>query len=480
MTVSGTDAATPGDLIRRLTDVVGTSGIVTAPAEMAGYLTDWRSAYAGAALAVVRPASTEAVAGVMRLCHQTGTAVVPQGGNTGMCGGAVPDSTGRQLLVSLTRMRRIRDVDVANQTITAEAGAVLQAVQEAAAGANKMFPLSLGAQGSCTIGGNLATNAGGTAVLRYGTMRDLTLGLEVVLPDGRIWNGLRALRKDNTGYDLKQLFIGAEGTLGIITAAVLKLFPAVRSRATAWVAIPETQSAVDLIGVVREVAGDRLTGFEIMSRQSVDFVLRHSPGTRDPFADRHRWYALVELSDSLPEAGLDDVIASVLEVAVQRDLIADAAIASSPAQAAALWALREGISEAQNHEGPSLKHDVTVPVSSISQFVERTDRALEKVVPGIRIVTYGHVGDGNLHYNLSKPPGYNADDFRARATDLAGVIYDQTAAFNGSISAEHGLGQSKRDVIADYKDSCELDLMRGLKQLLDPRGLMNPGKGVPD
>ncbi len=395
-----------------------------------------------------------------------------------MCGGAVPDASGRQLVVSLTRMRRIRGLDVANQTITVEAGTILQAVQEAAAGSGKLFPLSLGAQGSCTIGGNLATNAGGTGVLRYGTMRDLTLGLEVVLPDGRIWNGLRGLRKDNTGYDLKQLFIGAEGTLGIITAAVLKLFPAPRSRATAWVALPEIQAAIDLIGMVRDVAGDRLTGFEIMSRQSVDFVLRHSPAARDTFGDRHPWYALVELSDSLPAAGLDEVIESVLESAVERGLVVDAVVASSAAQAAALWALREGISEAQNHEGPSLKHDITVPISSIPAFVQRTDQALEEAAPGIRIVTYGHAGDGNLHYNVSKPLGSDDDDFRAQAADLARIIYDQTLAFNGSISAEHGLGQSKLGIIADYKDSCELALMREIKQLFDPRGLMNPGKVV--
>jgi FAD/FMN-containing dehydrogenase len=326
VTAPSTNAVT-ADLIGRLKDVVGPSGVVTEPAEMAGYLTDWRNAYTGTAAAVVRPASTDEVAGVMRLCHRAGVAVVPQGGNTGMCGGAVPDTSGRQLVVSLTRMRRIRDLDLANQTITVEAGAILQAVQEAAARSGKLFPLSLGAQGSCTIGGNIATNAGGTGVLRYGTMRDLTLGLEVVLPDGRIWNGLRGLRKDNTGYDLKQLFIGAEGTLGIITAAVLKLFPAPRSRVTAWVALPEIQAVIDLIGIVRDVAGDRLTGFEIMSRQSVDFVLRHSPAARDTFGDRHPWYALVELSDSLPVAGLDEVIESALESAVQRDLVVDAVVA---------------------------------------------------------------------------------------------------------------------------------------------------------
>ncbi|MFN3007990.1 FAD-binding oxidoreductase [Mycolicibacterium wolinskyi] len=478
MTDSRADVATL-ELVGRLCDVVGPAGIITDPAEMAGYLTDWRRAYAGHAMAVVRPADTAEVAEVVRLCHQAGVAVVPQGGNTGMCGGAVPDSSGRQLVVSLTRMRRIRDIDVANQTITVDAGTILQSVQEAAAGVGKLFPLSLGAQGSCTIGGNLATNAGGTAVLRYGTMRDVTLGLEVVLADGRIWNGLRGLRKDNTGYDLKQFFIGAEGTLGIITAAVLKLFPAVRSRATAWIAMHTTQAAVDLIGVFRDVAGDRLTGFELMSRQSVEFVVRHSPGVRNPVDGQYSWFALVELSDALPDAGLDEVFELALERAVQHDLVAEAVVASSAAQSAALWALREGISEAQNHEGPSLKHDVTVPVSGIPEFVARTDAALDKIVPGIRIVTYGHVGDGNLHYNLSKPPGSDDDVFRARAADLAGVIYDQISTFNGSISAEHGLGQAKAGIVADYKDSCELGLMHDIKTLLDPRGLMNPGKVLP-
>jgi FAD/FMN-containing dehydrogenase len=464
----------------RLREVVGPAGLVTDAAGMSGYLTDWRHAYGGSAAAVVRPGNTAEVAAVLGLCREAGVPVVPQGGNTGLCGGSMPDSSGRQVVLSLTRMSRIRAIDPVNQTITAEAGVVLQSVQEAAAAAGRLFPLSLGAEGSCTIGGNLATNAGGTGVLRYGTMRDLTLGLEVVLPDGRIWNGLRGLRKDNTGYDLKQLFIGAEGTLGVITAAVLKLFPAVRSRATAWVALPAPQAAVDLIGIFQELCGDRLTGFEIMSRQSVDVVLRHQAGARDLFAAVHPWYALVELSDTRPDAGLDGLLESGLADAVDRGVAADAVVASSPAQVARLWALREGISEAQNHEGPSLKHDVTVPVSSIPAFVERTDRALQAALPGIRLMTYGHIGDGNLHYNLSKPPGDGDDAFRARADELARIVYDSTSSFGGSISAEHGLGQSKREIIADYKDGCELQLMREIKQLFDPAGLMNPGKVVPD
>ncbi|MCW2684333.1 MAG: D-lactate dehydrogenase [Blastococcus sp.] len=467
------------DLTARLREVVGHAGLVTDPARAAGYLTDWRNAYAGSAAAVVRPASTEEVADVLRVCRDAGVAVVPQGGNTGLCGGSMPDASGRQVVLSLTRMRRVRAIDPVNQTITVEAGVVLRDVQEAAAAADRLFPLSLGAEGSCTIGGNLATNAGGTGVLRYGTTRDLTLGLEVVLPDGQVWNGLRGLRKDNTGYDLKQLFIGAEGTLGVITAAVLKLFPAVRSRATAWVALPSPQAAVDLIGVFQRLCGDRLTGFEIMSRQSVDFVLAHSAGARDLFSAVHPWYVLVELSDTLPDAGLAALLEIGLGEAFDRGLCDDAVVASGSAQSAALWALREGISEAQNFEGPSIKHDVTVPVSSIGAFVERTDAALQAAVPGIRVVTYGHIGDGNLHYNLSKPTGSADDDFRARADDLSRIVYDSTRSFDGSISAEHGLGQSKAALIGDYKDAYELELMRGIKRLFDPAGLMNPGKVLP-
>jgi FAD/FMN-containing dehydrogenase len=468
------------DLVAGLAEVVGPAGLVTDADQMAGYLTDWRGAYRGAAAVVVRPGSTAEVAEVVRRCAAARVAVVPQGGNTGLCGGSIPDASGRQVVLSLTRLRRVRDVDPADQTITVEAGVVLRAVQEAAAAEGLLFPLSLGSEGSCTIGGNLATNAGGTAVLRYGTMRDLTLGLEVVLPDGRVWSGLRGLRKDNTGYDLKQLFLGSEGTLGIITAAVLKLFPAVRTRATAWVGLPGPQAAVDLIGVVRDLAGDRLTAFEVMSRQSLELVLAHASGVRDPLGGPHPWYALVELSDTLPKAPLDDVLEAALGAAVERELVADAVVGSGSAQVAALWALREGISEAQEPAGPSLKHDVTVPISSIPAFVARTDRALQAALPGVRIVSYGHVGDGNLHYNLSKPVGTGDEAFRARGAELSRVVYDSTASFGGSISAEHGLGRAKADLVADYKDPLDIELMRGLKQLLDPAGLMNPGAVLPE
>ncbi|MCW2295004.1 FAD/FMN-containing dehydrogenase [Pseudomonas sp. BIGb0408] len=466
----------PPELLHALGEIVGPAGLIEDEAAMQAYLSDWRNAYRGRAALVVRPASREEVAAVVRACHQAGVALVPQGGNTGLCGGSIPDESGRQVVLSLTRMTRIRQVDPANETITVEAGVILQRLQEAAADVGRLFPLSLGAEGSCTIGGNLATNAGGTAVLRYGNMRDLTLGLEVVLPDGRIWDGLRGLRKDNTGYDLKHLFIGSEGTLGIITAAVLKLYPAVRSRTTAWVALPSPQAAVDLIGRMRALCGDRLTGFELMSRQSVEFVLRHVAGCNDPFGEVHPWYVLIELSDTLPEAPLNAMLETGLGEALERGEVLDAVVAGSEAQVAALWKMREGISEAQNHEGPSLKHDISVPVSSIPAFIEAADRQLQEAFAGVRIVAYGHVGDGNLHYNISKPPSSEDAPFKAQAEAIMHVIYRVTCDFAGSISAEHGLGQAKREAARHYKQPLELELMRSIKQSMDPAGLMNPGK----
>jgi len=463
-------------LLQDLEKVVGEAGLVRDEQRLQSYLSDWRNAYRGKAALVVRPASTEQVAAVVRLCSAAGVALVPQGGNTGLCGGSIPDGSGTQVVLSLTRMTQIRDVDAGNETITVEAGVLLQRLQEAAAEAGRLFPLSLGAEGSCTVGGNLATNAGGTAVLRYGNMRDLVLGLEVVLPDGRIWNGLRGLRKDNTGYDLKHLFVGSEGTLGIITAAVLKLYPAVRSRTTAWVALPSPQAAVDLIGRMRALCGDRLTGFELMSRQSVEFVLRHVAGCSELFAEPHPWYVLIELSDTLVDAPLAEMLESGLGEAFEQGEALDAVVASSEAQVAALWKLREGISEAQNHEGPSLKHDISVPVSGIPAFIAQADARLQQAFPGVRIVAYGHVGDGNLHYNISKPLGSEDAPFKAQAEAIMQLIYDVTAAFAGSISAEHGLGQAKREAARRYKDPLELELMRTLKNALDPAGLMNPGK----
>lgn len=464
------------EVFQRIERVVGQAGWVRDPQLMQGYLTDWRNAYQGQAALVVRPATTEEVAEVVRICHDAQIALVPQGGNTGLCGGSIPDASGNQVVLSLTRMKRIRDIDLANETITVEAGVILRQLQDAASQAGRLFPLSLGAEGSCTVGGNLATNAGGTAVLRYGNMRELTLGLEVVLPDGRVWNGLRGLRKDNTGYDLKHLFIGSEGTLGIITAAVLKLFPATHSTATAWVALPSPQAAVDLIGHVRSLCADRLTGFEMMSRQSLEFVLDHVAGCTDPLEAKHPWYALIELRDTVPDASLAPLLENGLAHAFELGWVIDAVLAGSQAQAAALWALREGISEAQNHEGPSLKHDISVPVSRIPEFIERTDRALQQDFPGVRIVSYGHMGDGNLHYNISKPIGDADASFKAREQAIMQVIYRMTSTFNGSISAEHGLGQAKPEAAVRFKDPLEIELMRAIKRTLDPAGLMNPGK----
>jgi FAD/FMN-containing dehydrogenase len=471
-------AALSEDFIGSIEAIVGSAGIIRDAERMQSYLSDWRNAYRGNAALVVRPASTDEVAAVVRLCHENQVALVPQGGNTGLCGGSIPDASGNQVVLSLTRMTRIREVDPANETITVEAGVILQTVQDAAAEAGRLFPLSLGAEGSCTVGGNLATNAGGTAVLRYGNMRDLTLGLEVVLPDGRIWNGLRGLRKDNTGYDLKHLFIGSEGTLGIITAAVLKLYPAVRSVTTAWVALPNAQAAVELIGLIRGLCGDRLTGFELMSRQSVEFVLSHVAGCSDPFAEPHPWYVLIELSDTQLNAPLNELLELGIGDALERGSVIDAVLASSEAQVAALWRMREGISEAQNHEGPSLKHDISVPVSRIPEFIETTNRHLLEQFPGVRIVAYGHVGDGNLHYNISKPIGAEDAAFKGQQEAIMQTIYDVTVSLHGSISAEHGLGQAKRAAAMRYKDPLELELMRSIKSTFDPRGLMNPGKVI--
>ncbi|MBE0621219.1 MAG: FAD-binding oxidoreductase [Burkholderiales bacterium] len=472
-------------LIERLHALVGDAGLVTDPQEAAIYATDWRKRYFAKPLAVVKPASTAEVAAVVRLCAETGTAVVPQGGNTGLCGGATPlagEEAGRfgagggQIVLKLSRLSRIRAVDAVNNTITVEAGCVLANVQQAAAVADRLFPLSLAAEGSCEIGGNLSTNAGGTAVLRYGNARDLVLGLEVVLPDGQIWNGLRGLRKDNTGYDLKQLFVGAEGTLGVITAAVLKLFPRPQARATALVALESPDKALQLLSHMQGACGDRLTGFELMSAFCLSLVARYFPATRLPFAQAYPQYVLLELSDTSSAANLDATLQAALAEASERSLVLDAAVAASEAQAEALWALRENIPEAQVHEGKQIKHDVSVPISRIAEYIAATDADLQRAFPGVRMVTFGHLGDGNLHYNVAPPEGGDEAAFMARAGEVSRVVHDSAARFSGSISAEHGLGQYKRDEILRYKSPLEMELMRRIKAALDPQGIMNPGK----
>ncbi|MGY0540260.1 FAD-binding oxidoreductase [Nocardioides sp. YJ-D4] len=461
------------DLVHDLRTALGESAVLTDPADMAAYVTDWTGSFTGTALAVVRPASTAEVATAVRLCAEAGVGVVPQGGNTGLVGGGVPDSGGDQVVLSLGRMRRIREIDPVADTLTVEAGTALATVQEAARKAGRLFPLSLGSEGSCTIGGTVATNAGGTAVLRYGMMRELVLGLEVVLPDGRVWDGLRPLRKDNTGYDLKQLFIGSEGTLGVVTAAVLRLLPATPRRATAFVALESVSAATELLPLLREHGGGQLTTWELLGRQAVDLVLAHLPGVRDPFSDRHEWYGLVELAGT--SADVDERLESALAAAAEEGLLLDAVVAGSPAQRESLWALREGVSEAQKSEGATLKHDVTLPITALPRFVAEVGPLLLEALPGLRLVTYGHIGDGNLHYNISAPVGDDAA-LRARASALTRIVYDAVAALGGSISAEHGIGTLKRDAAAAYKTGVEVDLMRAVKQAIDPDGVMNPRK----
>jgi FAD/FMN-containing dehydrogenase len=464
------------ELNARLRAIVGAANVLDGETDMAPFLSDWRGRYHGRARAVVRPRDTAEVAAVVAACAQAGVAMVPQGGNTGLCGGATPLADGAAVVISLARLDRVRALDPDNDTLTVEAGCTLAAVQEAAQAAGRLFPLSLASEGSCLIGGNLSTNAGGVQVLRYGNTRDLVLGLEAVLPDGRVWDGLRGLRKDNTGYDLKQLFIGAEGTLGIVTAAVLKLFPAIRTRATAWVAVADPRAAVRLLGLLRAACGDRVSAFEIVGRTALGLVLRHIPGARDPLAGAPAWTVLVELSDPAVDAPLEAQLEAVLGEAVAQGLASDAAVAASVAQARALWALREDISEAQRIEGVSIKHDVSVPVSRIPEFLERAGAALAARWPDIRVVAFGHIGDGNLHYNLSKAVADDNATFIARTAEVNGIVHDLVCELGGSISAEHGLGQLKREEVLRYKPALEMELMRRVKQAFDPAGLMNPGK----
>jgi len=459
----------------RLDAAVGSAQVLTAAIDVAPYVTDWRGRFHGQALAVVRPGSTEEVAAVVRACADLQVPIVPQGGNTGQCGGATPDPEGNAIVLSLARMNRVRAVDPDNATLTAEAGVPLAAVQQAAADKGLLFPLSLAAEGSCTIGGNLSTNAGGTAVLRFGNARDLVLGIEVVLADGRVWDGLRGLRKDNTGYDLKHLFIGAEGTLGIVTAAVLKLFPAPRTRATALAALPSVGAAVRLLYDLRQALGDRITGFELMSAYTIALSRKHFPALPEP-CPGHPWYALIQADDCAIDSPLATQLERALGAALESGLVLDATIAQSGEQARSLWALRENIAEAQRHEGPNIKHDISLPVSAIARFLDEARAALGAALPGLRFVTFGHLGDGNLHYNLAGPADVAPDAFMASAPRANRIVHDLVAGYGGSISAEHGIGQQKRDELIRYKSSVELELMHRVKAALDPAGLLNPGK----
>ncbi|CAN7254111.1 FAD-binding oxidoreductase [Acidovorax sp. LjRoot129] len=467
----------------------------TEPAETAAFLTDWRGKWTGPALAVAQPADTAEVAQLLAWCHVHRVPVVPQGGNTGLSGGSVPEADMAEgslpLLLSLTRLNRVRQMDPLNNTVVVEAGATLLQVQEAARAAGRLFPLSLAAEGSCTIGGNLATNAGGVQVLRYGNARELCLGLEVVTPEGEVWNGLRTLRKDNTGYDLRDLYIGSEGTLGVITAAVLKLFPLPAAQMVALVGVPTPEDALQLLVLAQQRVGASLTAFELLSDTCMQLVVHHVPGTRRPLAEASPWYVLLEVSVTGAEADAQvhaaQSMEGLLEAAIEQGVVTDAALSTTLAQFEALWALRENISEAQGAEGPTIKHDIALPISRIPEFIARTDAAVASTFPQVRQVTFGHLGDGNLHYNASPAipvtPGPLGAAAKAAFLALEGplnqLVHDAVHDFGGSISAEHGLGVLRRDESARYKAPLELRLMHRIKAALDPEGLMNPAKLLP-
>ncbi|EOA05586.1 FAD dependent oxidase [Herbaspirillum frisingense GSF30] len=463
------------ELIRQLHAIVGDAGLVTDAEAQAPYLKDWLGKWQGRVAVVVRPADTAQTAEVVRLCHLTHTPIVTQGGNTGMSGGATPDDSGAQVILSTTRMNRVREVDPINNTMTVDAGVILAHAQEAARGAGRYFPLSLGAEGSCTVGGNLATNAGGIAVLRFGNMRELALGLEVVLPDGRIWNGLRGLRKDNTGYDLRDLFIGSEGTLGVITGAVLKLFSQPHARATAWVGADSPAQLADLLARTRARCGDRLVAFEMMSAASLALVLQHVTDTRAPLARATPYNALIELADT-EDLGLQAMLEEVLGQALEDETISDAMFCTSGTQAAALWKIREGISQAQVRAGKVIKHDIALPISAIAGFVAQAEALIADCGLAAQIINFGHLGDGNLHFNVMIPLSSTYEDVKQATLLLNRLVHDLVTDLQGSISAEHGVGQLRRDELQHYKSPLEMELMLRIKQAFDPNLIMNPGK----
>lgn len=463
------------EVLDRLKAAAGAGGFLDDAQAIAPHLVEWRERFRGATPLVLMPSNVSAIQEIVRICAETGTPIVPQGGNTGLVGGQIPSADGSEVVLSLRRLAQIRDVDTAANTMTVDAGAVLADVQAAAQAAERLFPLSLASEGSATIGGLISTNAGGTGVLAYGSMRELALGIEAVLPDGSLWNGLGGLRKDNTGYDLKQLFIGGEGTLGIVTAATLKLLPRPAAIETAIVAVRDVEAAVRLLNFAQAHAGT-VTAFELMPRVGLAFVLRHVPGTRDPLDQAYPWYVLIDVS--LKTADTAGAVESLLSDAASAGLIVDGVVAQSGAQRDAFWKLRDALSEAQKPEGGSLKHDVSVPISSIPRFIEEASRAVAAAVPGARPVPFGHLGDGNIHFNISQPVGVDKAAFLGRIDEVARIVHDMVHAFGGSISAEHGIGQAKIDEITRYKSPAALVAMRAVKRALDPKGIMNPGKVV--
>ena len=462
-----------GAFIARLREALGPKGVSTDAGEIAGHVSDWRGRWVGETPVLVKPASTEETAIAVKLAGEAGLGITPQGGNSGLVNGGVPYG---EVLISMRRMNRVREVDALNDSMTLEAGVILTHAQEAADAAGRLFPLSLGAEGVATIGGLISTNAGGVGVLRYGMMRELVLGIEAVLPDGRVWNGLRGLRKDNTGYDLKQLFVGAEGTLGIVTAATLKLFPKPAVKETAWCAIASPGDAVALLERAKAMSGGAVTGFEIVSKLGLDLVVEHVPDTRDPLPSDAPWRVLMDLS--LPRAeGARDMIESILGAAIEDGVVGDAVIAENVAQARAIWKIREGVPEAERHHGKALKHDVSVPVSRVAEFIARGSELVAKMAPGADIIAFGHVGDGNIHYNVTPPPGVDGDvSVEGDGKAVSEAVHDLIVELGGSISAEHGIGLLKRDENVRRKAGVEIEMMRAVKRALDPDNRMNPGR----
>ena len=466
----------PDGLTDTLKAIVGASGWLESAADTEPYVTDWRHRWPGATPLVLRPANTADVSAIVTACHKAGVAVVPQSGNTGLVGGSVPDDTGTQIVLSLNRMTQVRAIDTDNNTMSVDAGCILADIQAAAAEADRLYPLSLAAEGSCRIGGNLSTNAGGTNVLRFGNARDHVLGLEVVLADGRIWDGMRALRKDNTGYDLKQLFMGSEGTLGIITGAVLKLWPRPRSVTTTWLAVRDPEAAVTLLHRAQEATGGQITGFEYLVQDAADLVFRLMPQHKNPLGGDHGAYVLMEASSGSEGSTLRETVESVLAEALEDGLVVDAVIAESEAQAQAIWAIREGVPEAQVLNGGGIKHDVAVPVSRVAAFLKEGTELVEAMAPDAVVIAFGHLGDGNIHFNLTPRSEAERDGLLARENDINDAVEGMVVAMDGSFSAEHGVGRLRLRQMARYKSDVELDLMRRLKHALDPEDLLNPGR----
>ena len=467
---------TPTELLDQLRQIVGAANVLT-EGDLTAWELDWRRRERGSALAVVRPGSTAEVAAVVKACAAAGVSMVPQGGNTGMVVGSTPDASGRQVVLSLTRMNKVRALDAGNLTITVDAGCVLQSLQEECEKAGFLFPLSLASEGSCTIGGNLGTNAGGTQVVRYGNTRELCLGLEVVTAQGEVWNGLTGLRKDNTGYDLRHLFIGSEGTLGVITGATMKLYPMPKAQLTAFAAVPSLEDAVKLLGLAHQHLSAGLTGFEVMGQFALSLVAKHFPQQRVPFWQESPWCVVLENSDNESEAHARECFERLLEAAMEAGHVTDAVVAESMAQAHALWHIRESIPLAQAEEGLNIKHDISINVSRIPEFVNETNALLLKHFPGARLVTYGHLGDGNLHYNVQAPEGDDQARFlNEEEAPMNELVYEVVDRYNGSISAEHGIGSLKADKLAHHKSPVALDLMRSIKKALDPQNLMNPNR----